>query len=137
MTGMKVAVDSSAIFAVLKGEADHEEWLNLMIRLAREGVQLVACDVVWAEIAGFYVEEWKLRKDMADFEIHFDALDLATCFTAGRMFKAFKQNSTCSRIRILPDFLIGAHALKQTQGLITSDRGYMRTHFQDLRIIEP
>lgn len=156
---MKVAIDSSALFAIFKGEADREAWLNLIIRLAKEGAQLVACEIVWAEVAGLPVEEWKLRQDMADFQIQFDVLDISTCFAAGKMFKAFKQNRVRSeraiaidagaegqapppyspgpQKRILPDFLIAAHALRQTDGLITNDQGFKREYFQSLHIIEP
>ena len=39
--------------------------------------------------------------------------------------------------RTVPDFLIGAHALLQCQGLITRDAGFFRDYFKGLRVIAP
>ena len=39
--------------------------------------------------------------------------------------------------RTVPDFLIGAHALLQCQGLITRDAGFFRDYFKGLKVIVP
>jgi hypothetical protein len=39
--------------------------------------------------------------------------------------------------RAVPDFLVGAHALLQCQGLITRDAGFFRDYFKGLKVIVP
>ncbi len=41
------------------------------------------------------------------------------------------------RERIAPDFLIGAHAITQTDGLLTSDSGFFRHYFKALTVTSP
>ena len=55
---------------------------------------------------------------------------------AGEMFRAYLQRRTEVR-RVLPDFLIGAHALHHAGRLLARDRGYYRDYFSDLTLIEP
>lgn len=40
------------------------------------------------------------------------------------------------RERIIPDFLIGAFAVKQGNRLLTRDRGFYRKYFEDIKIME-
>jgi predicted nucleic acid-binding protein len=38
---------------------------------------------------------------------------------------------------MVADFLVGAHALLQCQGLITRDAGFFRDYFKGLKVIVP
>ena len=41
------------------------------------------------------------------------------------------------RLAIVPDILVGAHALECADALITRDRGFMRRYFSKLKVIDP
>ena len=41
------------------------------------------------------------------------------------------------RTRVFADFLIGAHAGASAQRLLTRDRGFFRTYFADVEVLDP
>lgn len=41
------------------------------------------------------------------------------------------------RTRLIPDFLVGAHALIRSARLLSRDRGFYRAYFKGLAVLEP
>jgi len=61
----------------------------------------------------------------------------AGLFRAGKAFKVYKETNSGPKLNVLPDFVIGAHAVTEAAPLITSDTNRMQTYFPDLEIIKP
>jgi predicted nucleic acid-binding protein len=55
---------------------------------------------------------------------------------AGENFRAYLRRNRESK-RVLPDFLIGAHADCHASRLLARDRGYYRDYLTNLTVIEP
>jgi len=55
---------------------------------------------------------------------------------AGQIYTQYLANKGKAR-RVLPDFLVAAHAQEFADALLARDRGYYRTYFADLRLIDP
>ena len=67
-----------------------------------------------------------------------DALKTAAAAVeAGRRWKAFRSRGGPRRERVVADFLVGSHALLCADALLTRDRGFYRTEFSGLRVLEP
>lgn len=107
----------------------------LDIRL-RQGA-LIICPVVVAETANYFISPDVMREtfNAMHLELHpFDWLDLCR---AGQAYGAYCRRSREPKKRMLADFLVGAHALTHADALLTRDRGYYRTYFPKLTLIEP
>lgn len=132
---MRLGVDSSVALAVLKDESGGRSWLDLLIAL-RASYALVVCDVTYAELSALFSSERALQEMLSNLGIGFDPVHPASAFLAGQMFAAYRKSGG-PRPSLIPDFMVGAHALKQTAGLVTADRGFLRTYFRGLKILQP
>ena len=63
-------------------------------------------------------------------------MDLESSITAGEFFKIYLSRERIMK-RVLPDFLIGAHALHNADRLLARDRGYLKDYFKELTVWDP
>ena len=100
----------------------------------KEG-SLVACEVVWAEIAIFFPSPEAARDAMNRLGVEFSAIELETALAASTFWKKYRERGG-RRDRVAADFLIGAHASLQANRLLTRDRGFYRAYFSSLQILD-
>jgi predicted nucleic acid-binding protein len=132
---MVTAVDSSVLIAIDKREPTSSEWLALL-QHAREVSRLVVCDVVVAEVSSLFGNSRDFIAFLRDLQIHFDPIMPEAAIKAGHLFRDYRRAGG-PRLHLIPDFLIGAHALHQTDQLAAADRGYLRRHFPRLKVVSP
>ena len=107
---------------------------NALRTCAAEG-PLVICEVVCAEIAGYYSSP-AIQRAFDEMGITFSPLTVEAALRAGAAWKVYRERGG-PRTRVAPDFLIGAHALTQADRLLTRDSGFYRTYFKHLRVFDP
>lgn len=134
---MITAVDSMVLIDLFQQEPGCAPKAATAIDHAIRSGRLVACDVVWAEVAGRFGSDAVLAAAMTELSVEFDAITETAATHAGRLWRAFRRSGGVRRDRIVPDFLVGAHALASADALLTRDRGFYRRYFKGLRIIEP
>jgi predicted nucleic acid-binding protein len=124
------------LFDVVTGDRRFGDSSREALRRCRDEGTLVACDVVWAEMAAAYPSAEAARHVMESFEVAFDPLGEDASLVAGQLWAQHCRQAP-GRQRILPDFLIGAHALTGAEQLLTRDRGFYRRYFEDLPVLDP
>jgi predicted nucleic acid-binding protein len=130
-----VAVDTSVLLAIFKGEPRGELWLGCL-HSAAEAASLLLSSVVLAEIRSFFPSDDACRKALRDLDLRHSPLTEEASLLAGKIFRTYRSEGG-PRKTILPDFLIAAHAAMQADSLAADDRGYLRTYFPDIRLLTP
>ena len=104
-------------------------------RCIAEGA-IVACEKVWAETATFFDKESQFLKAMETLGVRFTPVPQAAVIKAGMAWRHYRKNDG-KRTRVAADFLIGAHAAGECDRLLTRDRGFYRSYFKSLKILDP
>ena len=132
---MKTAVDSSVLFDIVKG-APGAQSAQLALETALVAGSLTVCAVVVAELGRYFATERDLRDFLAACQIDHDPMSMDAALEAARIMRGYARNKG-PRERTAPDFLIGAHAIKQADALLTTDAGFYRHYFKSLSVVAP
>jgi predicted nucleic acid-binding protein len=130
-----IAVDTSVLLSIFKGEKSGYDWLQYLQGLA-ETKSLIVSSIVVAEVRSFFPNDTKCMKALSALELRHSALEEKTALLAGKIFRSYHKEGG-PRSTILPDFLIAAHASTQADALATEDRGYLRAYFPSIRLLKP
>ncbi len=133
---MITAVDSSVLLDVLAGDQTHGPRSAAALRQASADGALIASTIVWAEVIGAYDEPGSVTTKLDRLGLELVPDDREVAIAAGRVYRAYRRSGGTRR-RIVPDFLIGAHAQIHADRLLTRDRGFYRSSFSRLTILEP
>lgn len=151
------AVDTNILLDLLIRGAPHTAESQLLLTGARRAGAVVISEPVYAEVAPRFVDSSGLDGFLDDTGIRLEFSTRSTLHRAGSAWQTYSrrrprmlacsrcgepQSGTCEacgaplgvRQHVLADFLIGAHATRQADRLITRDRGYYATYFPDLEL---
>lgn len=133
---MITAVDTSVLLDVFLPDPRFEEASAVALRQADTEGSLVVCEIVYAELASQFPRRDVLDRALESLDIRLEGIGREAGFAAGNAFRAYRQSGG-ARSRILPDFLIAAHAQAHAGRLLSRDRGFYRTYFRKLTLLDP
>lgn len=131
-----IAVDSSVLLDVLTEDAQFAAASANALAQALSTGEVVVSDAVVAEVQAMLDTRDTAMDALSEFGIRFLPTAEVAAVRAGHMQRRFRDRGG-RRERVVADFLIGAHALLQCQGLITRDASFFRDYFKGLKVIVP
>lgn len=133
---MRAAVDSAVVLDVLLDDPEFGERSTRLIEHHLGKGAVTICPVAFAESAACLEPPAKFIEVCQGMGFTYEDFDPEVCSLAARFWRDYRARGG-SRQRILADFLIGAHARLRADRLLTRDRGFYRTYFKGLEVIEP
>jgi predicted nucleic acid-binding protein len=133
---MAVLVDTNVLVDVAVRDPKWLDWSRgQLLRLARHE-PLVINPIIYSEFSVRYSDRDSVDALLPVSEFHRESLPWAAAFAAGVAFRIYRLAGG-GRERVLPDFLIGAHAAIRGHKILTRDPKGYRSYFPDLDIISP
>ena len=132
---MITAVETDILLDILvPNEQFYEASGDALEKAAGEG-SIVISDIAYAELCIHFETQRDCGAFLESNEIRAQALTREAHFLASRAWRTYRQQGA-KRIRILADFLIGAHAQKQATRLLSRDLGFYRKLFPSLDLVD-
>jgi predicted nucleic acid-binding protein len=129
-------VDSNVLLDVFNDDAKWSAWSATAMAEITERSRLVINPIIYAEVSVRFASIEELEAALPPERFHREEIPYDAAFLAGKAFLLYRQRQG-TRITLLPDFLIGAHAAANGYRLLTRDPARFRTYFPDLELVAP
>ena len=129
-----IAVDA-AVLVELLSDGPRADAVETCLRRSLGSGKVVVCDAALAQVCAQLRNGADALAALEDMGIHYNATEAKSALRAGEMQR--RHRTRTRQDRPLADFLVGAHALLQCDGLIAFDAAFHRDYFKGLKLIVP
>ena len=133
---MQTILDSNVVLDLIQPQQAWVHWSSRQVSACANAGPLVVNTIVYAEISSQYHLHEEVQRSLVNFGIILEEIPWMAAFQAGKAHRAYRRAGGRQE-RLLPDFLIGAHADVNGYRLLTRDQARYRSYFPALDIIAP
>lgn len=133
---MITAIDTNVLLDIFGADAKFGEVSSRAFRRCLAEGAIVACEVVWVEIAAAFSSATAFEEAMKTLGVGFSSVNERSVLAAARAWRGYRIRGG-KRERVVADFLVGAHAMEQCDRLLSRDRGFYRECFKGLKLLDP
>jgi len=129
-----IAVDAPVLIELLT-DGPRADAVEAGLRQALGSGRVVLCDAALAQVCASLRNGADALAALEEMGVHYSPVEAKSALRAGEMQRRHRQRGGGERP--VADFLVGAHALLQCDGLITFDTAFHRDYFKGLKLIVP
>ncbi len=133
-----ILIDSNILIDVLDRDPVWYDWSVANVSDASKTGRMAINHIVVAEVAPFAGKFNDFLAIIDNMGLIIEPLCNQSAYSAGLAFREYRrQRNRASAKTILPDFLIGGHALAISATIMTRDPRFYRTYFPSVPLITP
>lgn len=129
-------VDTNVLVDVLQDDPQWADWSIRQLRAQASVHQLVINPVIYAEMSLSFLTLEALDSVVNTLLLEMREVPRPALFLAAKAYAQYRKRGG-SKLQVLPDFFIGAHAAVEDWPLLTRDASRFRTYFPGLKVIAP
>ena len=131
-----VLVDTNVLLDVLQNDAKWASWSQGQLDAAAATESLAINPIIYSELSMAFARIEELDTVIEEVSLNIEAVPKEALFLAGKAFLTYRK-SQGTKLNVLPDFFIGAHAAVMQWPILTRDVGRYRTHFPTVELLAP
>ncbi len=131
-----ILADTNIIIDAADPDGEWHTWSARQLERAADTQGVCINPIIYAELAGYMDSGTLLEELLGELLLEKADLPWEAAFAAGQAFVRYRKNGG-NKTAPLPDFFIGAHALRSGLTLLTRDATRYRTYFPGIRLVTP
>ncbi len=129
-------VDTNVLVDVLQDDPQWANWSIGQLRAQASIHQLAINPIIYAEMSLSFSTLEGLDRAVSRLALELRALPRPALFLAAKAYAQYRRRGG-SKLQVLPDFFIGAHAAVESWPLLTRDASRFRAYFPTLEVVAP
>ena len=129
-------VDTNVLVDILQNDPQWADWSIAQMRAQSSLHALVINPIIYAEVSLSFSTIEALDDVVGTLALELREIPRPALFLAAKAFAQYRRRGG-SKLQVLPDFFIGAHAALEGWPLLTRDARRFKTYFPTLEVLAP